>query len=66
MPELEDVDLNKEVSVQSIEGKVRRPIVNYNQQQIERLTGADREEINRQLEKAPEIMAYFGYSYVRS
>jgi len=65
MPELKDLDLNKEVSVQSIEGKVRRPIVNYNQQQIDRLTSSDLEEINRHLEKVPQIMSHFGYSYVR-
>jgi len=66
MPELDDLDLNKEVSVQSIEGKIRRPIVNYNQQQIDRLTGLDLEEINAYLEKVPQVMTHFGYSYVRT
>jgi len=66
MPELDDFDLNKEVSVQSIEGKVRRPIINYNEQQIARLTAADVSVINRDLEAVPEVMEYFGYSYIRS
>ena len=66
MPELNDLDLNKEVSVQSIEGKVRRPIVNYNQQQIERLTAADLAELNRYLEPVPQVMSHFGYSYLRT
>lgn len=64
MPELDDIDLQKEVSVQSIEGKVRRPIVNYNEQQIARLTSDDLIVINRELDAVPEVMARFGYSYV--
>ena len=66
MPALDDLDLNKEVSVQSIEGKIRRPIVNYNEQQIARLTAADIDEINRRLEEVPELLGHFGYSYIRS
>jgi Sulfotransferase family len=64
MPELNDIDFAKEVSVQSIEGKVRRPITNYNEQQIARLTGAEMAEINRQLDNVPEVMAHFGYARV--
>jgi hypothetical protein len=66
MPELDDIDLCKEVSVQSIEGKVRRPIINYNEQQIERLTPADVDGINLGLDEVPEVMKHFGYSYIRS
>lgn len=66
MPELGDVDLQKEVSVQSIEGKVRRPIINYNQQQIERLTEADIVEIDRFLDEVPEVMRHLGYETLRS
>lgn len=65
MPELGEIDLRREVSVQSIEGKVRRPIINYNEQQIARLTGDDIAEINRYLNKVPELMNHFGYSYLR-
>jgi hypothetical protein len=65
IPELEDLDLHKEVSVQSIEGKVRRPIVNYNEQQIARLTAEDLAEINRYLDAAPDVMAHFGYSFIK-
>jgi hypothetical protein len=64
IPELGDIDLQKEVAVQSIEGKVRRPIINYNEQQIARLTGDDLIAINRELEGVPEVMEHFGYSYV--
>ena len=65
MPELGEVDLGREVSVQSIEGKVQRPIINYNEQQIARLTTDDFLEINGYLQRVPEVMAHFGYSYVR-
>jgi hypothetical protein len=66
MPDLDDFDLNKEVSVQSIEGKVRRPIISYNEQQIAQLTATDIDEINRGLDRVPEVMSHFGYSYIRS
>jgi len=66
VPALDDFDLNKEVSVQSIEGKVRRPIINYNEQQIARLTAADLDQINQNLDKVPEVMKHFRYSYTRS
>src|SRR5205085_7929183 len=59
LPAVEDIDLQKEVSVQSIEGKVRRPIINYNQQQIDRLSPADIAEINTQLARVPEVMSHF-------
>jgi sulfotransferase family protein len=62
LPALEDIDLQKEVSVQSIEGKVRRPIINYNQQQIDRLSASDIAEINEYLAAVPESLAHFGYS----
>jgi hypothetical protein len=64
LPEINDLDLQKEVSVQSIEGKVRRPIINYNEQQIARLSADDLSEINRHLDRVPEIMRFFQYSYV--
>jgi len=66
MPELADLDLRKEVSVQSIEGKVRRPIINYNQQQIARLTADDLAEINRFLDPVRDVMALFGYTFITS
>ncbi len=66
LPAIDDIDLQKEVSVQSIEGKVRRPIINYNQQQIERLSPADIAEINAHLATVPEVMAYFGYPVLTS
>jgi hypothetical protein len=66
IPELNDLDLGKEVSVQSIEGKVRRPITNYNEQQIARLSREDLTEINRQLEDVADVMSHFGYDYVRA
>ena len=65
MPGTDDLDLSTEVSVQSIEGKVRRPIVNYNEQQIARLSGDELREINGQLEEAAGIMAHFGYVFIR-
>jgi hypothetical protein len=66
MPELDDIDFQKEVSVQSIEGKVRRPIINYNQPQIARLSVDDLTEITRYLEQVPEVMGHFGYSLILS
>jgi hypothetical protein len=63
LPELTDLNLRKEVSVQSIEGKVRRPIINYNEQQIARLSDEDIDEINRHLKGVPELIAHFGYCF---
>ncbi|MFL6516050.1 MAG: sulfotransferase, partial [Chthoniobacterales bacterium] len=59
LPAVDDIDFQKEVSVQSIEGKVRRPIINYNQQQIDRLSPSDIAEINGSLAAVPEVMAHF-------
>jgi len=64
MPQLGEIDLQREVSVQSIEGKVRRPITNYNEQQIARLTAEDIAEINRDLSRIPEVMTHFGYAVI--
>jgi len=65
IPDLGEIDLEREVSVQSIEGKVRRPITNYNEQQIARLTADDLNEINRHLDGVTEVMTHFGYKYLR-
>jgi hypothetical protein len=66
IPELDDVDLGKEVAVQSIEGQVRQSIVNYNQKQIALLSTEDLNQINRYLDRVPDVMAHFGYDYIRS
>jgi hypothetical protein len=66
IPEVEDLDLGKEVAVQSIEGHVRKPIVNYNQKQMALLSKEDIAQINQHLEKVPEVMAHFGYDYIRN
>jgi hypothetical protein len=63
LPELSDLDLRKEVSVQSIEGKVRRSIVNYNEQQIARLSAEDLNEINQHLKEVSDLVRYFGYYF---
>jgi hypothetical protein len=65
IPELNDLDIGKNVAVQAIDGKVRQPIVNYNRKQIALLSKEDLSEINRHLEQAPEVMAHFGYEYIR-
>jgi len=39
--------------------------VNYNQKQIALLSKEDLAEINRHLDKVPEVMAHFGHDYVR-
>ena len=65
VPELDDLDIRKEVAVQSIEGHVRQPIVNYNEKQISLLSAEDLAQINRYLGEVPEVMKHFGYDYVR-
>jgi hypothetical protein len=66
VPELDDVDLAHAISAHSIEGQLRQPIVNYNQQQIAQLSADDIATINTQLEKAAEVMSHFGYEFIRS
>ncbi|HEY2124985.1 MAG TPA: sulfotransferase [Chthoniobacterales bacterium] len=65
MPELSDLDVSRDVEVHSLEGRVRQPIVNYNDKQIALLAPEDLAEINRHLDVIPEIMAHFGYEYIR-
>jgi hypothetical protein len=66
IPELDDLDICQEVAVHSLEGHVRQPIVNYNQKQIALLSNQDLAEINLHLDQVPEVMAHFGYEYIRS
>ncbi|MEY2439372.1 MAG: hypothetical protein QOI34_757 [Verrucomicrobiota bacterium] len=66
MPELDDIDLGKEVAVQSIEGQVRQPIVNYNAKQISLLSAEDLSEANRFLDQVPDVMEHFSYDPIRS
>jgi sulfotransferase family protein len=65
VPELSDLDLGKDVAVHSIEGHVRQRIVNYNPKQIATLSSDDLAATNRHLAQVPEVMAHFGYDYIR-
>lgn len=65
MPDLADLDVRKDVEVHSIEGRIRQPIVNYNQKQIALLSKEDLAEINRHLDEIPDVMEHFGYEYIR-
>ncbi len=65
MPELSDLDVGRDVEVHSLDGRVRQPIVNYNEKQIALLSPENIAEINRHLDQIPEIMAHFGYEYIR-
>jgi hypothetical protein len=65
IPELDDLDIRKDVAVHSLEGHIRQPIVNYNEKQIALLSPEDLAEINRHLDLAPEVMSHFGYNYIR-
>jgi len=64
MPELHDLDIEKDVEVHSVEGRVRQPIVNYNDKQIALLSQDDLVTINTELKHAPEVMVHFGYDYI--
>jgi hypothetical protein len=66
VPELNDLDIRKDVVAQTLEGQIRQPIVNYNARQIALLSATDISEINSHLDKAPEVMTHFGYEYVRN
>jgi Sulfotransferase family len=64
LPELHDLDIQQEVAVHSLDGRVRRTITNYNQKQIALLSDQDLREINSHLHQVPEVMAHFGYQYL--
>ena len=66
IPELDDLDMHKDVAVQGVEGKIRQPIVNYNHKQIALLTSEDVSAINAELDKVPNVMEHFGYEYIRN
>ena len=63
-PELDDVDIGAAVSAHTMEGRIRQPIVNYNEKQIAQLSREDIATINSQLDEAPEVMSHFGYDYI--
>jgi hypothetical protein len=66
IPEFDDVDVRKDVAVHSLDGYVKQPITNYNAKQIALLSKEDLSVINQHLDKVPEVMAHFGYDYVRN
>ncbi|HEX8076598.1 MAG TPA: sulfotransferase [Chthoniobacterales bacterium] len=65
VPELDDLDIGREVTAQTLEGQIRQTIVNYNAKQIALLTQDDLAAINAHLDKVPELMAHFGYEFIR-
>lgn len=65
VPDLDDVDLAREISAHTIAGQQRRAITNYNAEQIAQLSPNDLAEINAHLEKVPEVMSHFGYEFIR-
>jgi Sulfotransferase family len=65
MPELGDLDIRQDVAVHSVEGHLRQAIRNYNQKQIALLSKEDFADINRHLDQVPEVMAHFGYQFLR-
>jgi hypothetical protein len=65
VPALDDLDMGKELTVHSIEGRKPRPLVNFNDAQIATLSKDDLGVINNHLDKVPEVMSHFGYDYVR-
>ena len=66
IPEFDDVDVRKDVAVHSLDGYVKQPITNYNAKQIALLSDVDLAAVNQLLDQAPEVMAHFGYDYIRS
>jgi hypothetical protein len=64
VPELDDVDLAREITAHSIEGQQRQSITNYNAQQIAQLSPEDIATINTHLRKVPEVMSHFGYEFI--
>ena len=66
IPQLDDIDVRQQVTVHSLDGHLQQPILNYNDRQIALLSQGDLVEINRQLDKLPEVMEHFGYRYIRS
>jgi hypothetical protein len=65
IPELDDLDIRKDVVAQTLEGQLRQQIVNYNAKQIALLSPEDLAAINAHLDRAPEVMAHFGYEFIR-
>ncbi|MDQ2824852.1 MAG: sulfotransferase [Verrucomicrobiota bacterium] len=66
IPELDDLDIRKDVVAQTLEGQLRQPIINYNAKQIALLSPDDLAAINHYLDEVPKVMAHFGYEYVQS
>lgn len=66
IPELDDLDMNQEVVVHSVEGNIRRGLVNYNADQIGKLSADDFRTINSYLDQAPDTMGHFGYQRIES
>ncbi|MBD3260638.1 MAG: methyltransferase domain-containing protein [Candidatus Altiarchaeales archaeon] len=61
IPALHDVDLNRKAEAHSIDGLKSKPLMDFNSRHIQNLSSQDIREINRELEKVPEILEYFGY-----
>jgi SAM-dependent methyltransferase len=67
LPQLEDIDFTKAADAHALDGGIRpRPLVDYNDRQIKRLSCRDIHIINRELSKVPEILEHFGYEMIPS
>jgi len=65
IPQLRDLDITSNVTVHSIKGNINSGLINYNAQQIARLSADDIQLINSHLESNLDLLAYFGYQLLR-
>jgi len=61
MPELVYLDVEASFWIHSLQGALKRPVVNLNDSQIARLSCEDIVEITAVLRKHPDVMKYFDY-----
>ncbi|GAB4263727.1 MAG: hypothetical protein Kow0080_02330 [Candidatus Promineifilaceae bacterium] len=61
MPELVSLDMDASFWIHSLQGALKRPVVNLNDSQIARLSHEDIVEITAVLRKHSDVMKYFGY-----
>ncbi len=64
MPQLQELDLTQSFEVHSVQGNEARPLHNFNDEKIARLSAADIQRINTVLQAHERLMKFFGYQYI--
>ncbi len=66
LPQIGQLDCSQEFKIHSIDGRIKRGIVNLNKKKIHNLSVSDLKQINQVFMKNADIMDFWGYEFYES